>query len=109
MPPMVSWRAHFVLREPMEDDHVAKPVPTCASSGAADPATNPAATSNSSTSSATRAAPFPVTVHAANGSVTIASRPTSIVSLSPTATEMLYAIGAGAQVRAVDKDSDYPR
>ena len=27
---MVSWRAHFVLREPMEDDHVAKSVPTCA-------------------------------------------------------------------------------
>ncbi len=34
--------------------------------------------------------------------------PTRIVSLSPTATEMLYAIGAGPQVVAVDKDSDYP-
>jgi iron complex transport system substrate-binding protein len=31
-----------------------------------------------------------------------------IVSLSPTATEDLYAIGAGSQVVAVDKDSDYP-
>ncbi len=31
-----------------------------------------------------------------------------IVSLSPTATEMLFAIGAGPQVIAVDDDSDYP-
>jgi len=34
--------------------------------------------------------------------------PKRIVSLSPTATEMLYAIGAGNQVVAVDSDSDYP-
>jgi iron complex transport system substrate-binding protein len=34
--------------------------------------------------------------------------PTRIVSLSPTATEMLFAIGAGRQVVAVDSDSDYP-
>ena len=51
---------------------------------------------------------FPVTVHAANGAVRITARPTAIVSLSPTATEMLYAIGAGSQVKAVDLDSDYP-
>jgi len=35
-------------------------------------------------------------------------RPARIVSLSPTATEMLYAIGAGPQVKAVDDQSDYP-
>jgi iron complex transport system substrate-binding protein len=34
--------------------------------------------------------------------------PTRIVSLSPTATEMLYAMGAGGQVVAVDSFSDYP-
>jgi iron complex transport system substrate-binding protein len=34
--------------------------------------------------------------------------PTKIVSLSPTATEMLYAIGAGDQVLAVDDQSNYP-
>ena len=56
----------------------------------------------------TASASFPVTVHAANGTVRIASRPTAIVSLSPTATEILYAIGAGSQVKAVDLDSDYP-
>ena len=53
-------------------------------------------------------APFPATVHAANGAVTVPTRPMAIVSLSPTATEMLYAIGAGSQVKAVDQDSDYP-
>ncbi len=31
-----------------------------------------------------------------------------IISLSPTATEMLFAIGAGGQVLAVDDQSDYP-
>jgi iron complex transport system substrate-binding protein len=51
----------------------------------------------------------PVTVHAANGAVTIATRPTRIVSLSPTATEDLFAVGAGKQVIAVDEDSDYPK
>ncbi|HEY3922648.1 MAG TPA: ABC transporter substrate-binding protein [Gaiellaceae bacterium] len=34
--------------------------------------------------------------------------PTRIISLSPTATEDLYAIGAGRQVIAVDNQSDYP-
>jgi iron complex transport system substrate-binding protein len=52
--------------------------------------------------------PFPVTVDAANGSVTIASPPTAIVSLSPTGTEMLFAVGAGDQVVAVDEFSYYP-
>jgi iron complex transport system substrate-binding protein len=47
-------------------------------------------------------------VQAANGAVHVSARPDAIVSLSPTATEMLYAIGAGRQVKAVDQDSDYP-
>src|SRR5215469_1889179 len=51
---------------------------------------------------------FPVTVTAANGTVHVKKRPDAIVSLSPTATEMLYAIGAGSQVKAVDADSSYP-
>jgi iron complex transport system substrate-binding protein len=34
--------------------------------------------------------------------------PTAIISLSPTATEMVYAIGAGDQVLAVDDFSNYP-
>lgn len=51
---------------------------------------------------------FPVTIVAAGGHVHLAARPGAIVSLSPTATEMLYAIGAGSQVKAVDSLSDYP-
>ncbi|GAA1005634.1 ABC transporter substrate-binding protein [Acrocarpospora pleiomorpha] len=51
---------------------------------------------------------FPVTVNAGNGSITIAQRPSRIVSLSPTATETLYAIGAGPQVIAVDDQSNHP-
>jgi iron complex transport system substrate-binding protein len=51
---------------------------------------------------------FPVTVSAANGPVHLAKEPDAILSLSPTATEMLYAIGAGPQVKGVDSDSNYP-
>jgi iron complex transport system substrate-binding protein len=38
-----------------------------------------------------------------------AATPHRIISLSPTATESLFAIGAGKQVVAVDDQSDYPR
>lgn len=51
---------------------------------------------------------FPATVIAANGEVVIPERPEAIVSLSATATEMLFAIGAGDQVVAVDSLSNYP-
>ena len=48
--------------------------------------------------------------HAAGASTTTlpAGAPARIVSLSPTATEMLFAIGAGPQVKAVDDQSNYP-
>lgn len=36
-------------------------------------------------------------------------RPERIVSLSPSATETLFALGAGEQVVAVDEESDFPR
>ncbi|MFI6812431.1 ABC transporter substrate-binding protein [Nonomuraea sp. NPDC050328] len=49
-----------------------------------------------------------MTVEAGNGQVTIAKRPERIVSLSPTATETLFAIGAGPQVVAVDDQSNFP-
>lgn len=56
----------------------------------------------------TSAGAYPVTVRAGNGAVTIKARPARIISLAPTATEDLYAVGAGRQVIAVDADSDYP-
>ncbi len=73
-----------------------------------------ACSSNATNSSSGAGAPspsggsFPVTVTAANGSVHLTKQPRAILSLSPTATEMLYAIGAGSQVKGVDSDSDYP-
>jgi iron complex transport system substrate-binding protein len=51
---------------------------------------------------------WPLTVAAANGRVTIKDLPRRIVSLDPTATEDLYAVGAGTQVVAVDQYSDFP-
>ncbi|MGY1845780.1 ABC transporter substrate-binding protein [Blastococcus sp. SYSU DS1021] len=56
----------------------------------------------------TAAGDFPVTVTGDNGELTLDERPEAIVSLSPTATEMLFAIGAGEQVEAVDDNSDHP-
>jgi iron complex transport system substrate-binding protein len=70
-------------------------------------ASNSGATSGASPAARAGQA-FPVSIAAANGRVKVASRPTAILSLSPTATEMLYAIGAGSQVKAVDSLSDYP-
>ncbi|HSE81790.1 MAG TPA: ABC transporter substrate-binding protein [Gaiellaceae bacterium] len=56
----------------------------------------------------TPAPEFPVTVEADNGSITLAARPEAIISLSATATESLFAIGAGEQVIAVDDQSNHP-
>lgn len=66
-------------------------------------ATHPDANQDSNAKPDTEAV-FPVTI----GSVTIDRQPTRIVSLSPSATETLYALGAGPQVVAVDSQSDYP-
>lgn len=77
------------------------------------PSTTEATTSSTTLTSTTTTteAPddgFPVTIEAPNGPVTIEEKPESIVSLSPTATEVLFAIGAGSQVVAVDDQSNYP-
>jgi iron complex transport system substrate-binding protein len=51
---------------------------------------------------------FPITVKSGGFATTIANEPKRIISLSPTATEILFAIGAGKQVLAVDDLSNYP-
>jgi iron complex transport system substrate-binding protein len=52
---------------------------------------------------------FPVHVTPSGATtVTIAAQPKRIVSLDASNTETLFAVGAGSQVVAVDKDSDYP-
>lgn len=57
---------------------------------------------------AAAASSFPVTLHSGDGEVTIPTRPTRILSLSASSTQMLYAIGAGRQVVGVDKYSTWP-
>ena len=52
---------------------------------------------------------FPITVSDSAGQVTIEALPQRIVSLSSTGTEMLFAVGAGGQVIAVDEFSTYPQ
>jgi iron complex transport system substrate-binding protein len=51
---------------------------------------------------------YPLTVKFGGYSTTIAKKPTKIISLSPSATEIFYAIGAGSQILAVDNLSNYP-
>jgi iron complex transport system substrate-binding protein len=61
------------------------------------------------TATANAAAQYPLTLTDGLGrSVTLEAAPQRIASLSPAATEILFAIGAGDQVAAVDKFSDYP-
>lgn len=66
-------------------------------------------TTTEATTTTTEAPPaFPVEVQDSQGTVTILARPERIVSLSGSTTEMLFAIGAGPQVVAVDSYSYYP-
>jgi len=78
------------------------------SCGSVDTVDDPAEASSSSAGPA-----FPVSVLSGpddgDTEVTIDAEPTSVVSLSPTATEMLWAGGAGDQVVAVDDQSDFPK
>jgi iron complex transport system substrate-binding protein len=68
----------------------------------------------SSSSSAESVAPtaatasFPVTIENNGTSVVIPEQPDAIISLSPTSTEILFAIDAGDQVIAVDDQSNFP-
>ena len=51
---------------------------------------------------------FPLTISQSQGDLTFDEAPTRIISLSSTATEMLWAIGAEDQVVAIDNMSNYP-
>lgn len=80
----------------------------CTTAGSS-PTTAPSASAAVATPSPTPAAAFPVTVTDDEGtSVDIGAEPEKIVSLTPAATETLFAIGAGDRVVATDDGSDYP-
>jgi iron complex transport system substrate-binding protein len=80
----------------------------CASASNTSNTSSTSSSASAGSAASQAAASFPVTLTASNGRVTIKARPDRIVSLAPTATEDLYAVGAGPQVVAVDSDSDYP-
>jgi len=52
---------------------------------------------------------YPLIISSGGYSTTIAKKPTRIISLSPSATESLFEIGAGKQVLAVDSLSNFPK
>jgi cobalamin transport system substrate-binding protein len=61
------------------------------------------------TASPTPAPSFPLTLtDDEGGTVTLDAEPQAIVSLTPAATETLFAVGAGPRVVATDDSSDYP-
>jgi iron complex transport system substrate-binding protein len=74
------------------------------------PATgSPAASPADATVRPTPASAFPLTFTDSGGTtVTFTEAPKRIISYSPGATEVLFAVGAGGQVVGVDKFSDYP-
>jgi iron complex transport system substrate-binding protein len=60
-------------------------------------------------SAASTATKYPLVISSGGYSTTIAKKPTRIISLSPSATESLFEIGAGKQVLAVDSLSNFPK
>jgi len=52
---------------------------------------------------------YPLVISSGGYTTTIAKKPTRIISLSPSATESLFEIGAGKQVLAVDSLSNFPK
>jgi iron complex transport system substrate-binding protein len=57
---------------------------------------------------AVASAAYPLKITTGSGTITLNAKPVRIVSLSPTSTEDLYAVGAGEQVKAVDDQSSFP-
>lgn len=84
------------------------PTATTSAAATSTPSTTEPAPTESATTEPTVAATFPVEVEHDGGSTTLEAEPQAIVSLSPTATEMLFAIGAGDQVVAADEFSNFP-
>lgn len=80
----------------------------CSSQNDAAPPAGSTPAPGTSTAAVTSDVTYPVTVDTPLGEVTLDKQPTRIVSLSPSATESLFAIGAGPQVVAADEYSTYP-
>jgi len=70
--------------------------------------TDAAATEAVATEAATESAAYLVTSDGLGREVTLAAPAERVVSLAPSTTEILFAVGAGAQVVGRDEFSDYP-
>jgi iron complex transport system substrate-binding protein len=63
----------------------------------------------SPTSAASISTKYPLKISSGGYAATITKKPVRIISLSPSATESLFEIGAGKQVLAVDSLSNFPK
>ena len=95
------WAGHFLARIVVAA--IATGLLSAATSAAPEPVAQAATAGNTTAGPA-----FPVTVHSGDGSVTIPARPVRILCLSPSSTQMVYALGAGRQVVGVDEYSTWP-
>ncbi|MCC6629464.1 MAG: cobalamin-binding protein [Chloroflexi bacterium] len=87
------------------------PAPATTAPTAAPPTTAPTAAASAPPTAApvTATAAFPVTVtDSAGRTLTLPRAPARIISLAPSNTEILFALGLGDRVVAVDEFSDYP-
>jgi iron complex transport system substrate-binding protein len=85
-----------------DDDDASQATAAPATIAVTTPATTQPPATTAAAPATTAAAPVTTAAQAVDAA------PSKIISLSPTATEMLYAIGAGDQVLAVDDFSNYP-
>ena len=82
---------------------------SASASPSATPAGSPAATSPDAGSATSTETVYPLTLTDATGTeVTFEKAPERVVSLAPSETEILFAVGAGDLVVGVDEYSDYP-
>lgn len=107
---IVTLAAVFMAACGDDDDDTATPTPAPSATGPADGGDTAFFDCNAAhPSTDPDASAFPLTITDPSGrEVTIDEPPTQIASLSAGHTEVLYAIGAGAQVSAIDNTSNCP-
>lgn len=110
--PALTLTAVLVACGTSADDQAAEPTDEVSEQPADDatdePTDEPEDDAGADEEAASGDAAFPATVSHDGGEATIEDAPEAIVSLSPTATEILFGIGAGDQVVAVDSFSYFP-
>jgi iron complex transport system substrate-binding protein len=98
----------FKLRSPLKRGAIALIASTMIFAACGDDSGSESSGSDATAASSSAEGSFPLTVPQAEGDLTFDAPPARIISLSPTATEMLWAIEAGDQVIAIDNMSNYP-